>query len=137
MSGRSLVFDSWAIIAWLRNEPAASRVQELLEKAERGEVSIFMSLINAGEVFYITAKKHSFAKAQEVIQALLSSPINFLLPTEEEIWRAAEIKARYPLSYADAFAVALSLLKEATLVTGDPEIKHLEDKESLSLVWLR
>ncbi|MBA2848670.1 type II toxin-antitoxin system VapC family toxin [Thermosulfuriphilus ammonigenes] len=137
MSGRSLVFDSWAVIAWLCDEPAASRVQELLERAERGEISIFMSLINAGEVFYITAKKHSLAKAQKVIQTLLGSPINFLLPTEEEIWRAAEIKARYPLSYADAFAVALSLLREAALVTGDPEIKHLEGKESLSLVWLR
>ena len=132
-----MVFDSWAVIAWLCNEPAATTVQDLLEKAEKGEVSILMSLINAGEVFYITAKKHDLDKANEVIQTLLGGPITFLLPTEEEIWKAAEIKARYPLSYADAFAVALSLLREAALVTGDPEIKHLESTEPLSLVWLR
>ncbi|WP_456370451.1 PIN domain-containing protein [Thermodesulfatator atlanticus] len=137
MNEKNLVFDSWAVIAWLCNEPAASKVQELLEKAERGEVSIFMSLINAGEVFYITAKKHSLAKARKIMKALLGSPINFLVPTKDEIWKAAEVKACYPLSYADAFAVALSLFRRASLVTGDPEIKHLAGKEPLNLLWLR
>jgi predicted nucleic acid-binding protein len=35
---------------------------------------------------------------------------------------AARIKARHPLAYADAFAVATAAAHNAVLLTGDPEI---------------
>jgi hypothetical protein len=38
------------------------------------------------------------------------------------------------LAYADAFAAALAMAEEATLVTGDPEFKPLE--KSLSIQWI-
>ncbi len=46
---------------------------------------------------------------------------------------AAHIKAEHQLAYADAFAAALAVSNGATLVTGDPEFKVLED--SLSIHW--
>ena len=48
--------------------------------------------------------------------------------------RAAEIKVRHPLAYADAFAAALTMQAEAALVTGDPEFRKLE--EDLLVEWL-
>ena len=42
------------------------------------------------------------------------------------IYRAAELKARYPISYADAFALAMALEHSAVLVTGDPEFRQVE-----------
>jgi hypothetical protein len=48
-----IVLDAWAILAYLqREEPAASRVREILKKAEARQVDLFVSLINVGEVFY-------------------------------------------------------------------------------------
>ena len=38
---------------------------------------------------------------------------------------AARVKARHPLSYADAFAVATGRLEKAPVLTGDPEILSL------------
>jgi predicted nucleic acid-binding protein len=110
MKKESLVFDAWAIVAWLNEEPPAPKVRHLLEEAEKGNVEVYMSLVNAGEVFYITAKKEGLLRAKEIIRELLDSPITFVLPSEEQIWKAAEVKARFPLSYADAFAVALGIV---------------------------
>ena len=38
---------------------------------------------------------------------------------------AAKLKAKYKMSYADAFAAALTIAKKGTLITGDKEFKHL------------
>jgi ribonuclease VapC len=40
--------------------------------------------------------------------------------------RAAYIKAQYPISYADAFAAALTEQEKATLITWDPDFKRIE-----------
>ena len=48
----------------------------------------------------------------------------------------AHIKAHYPVSYADAFAVALAQEMDGPVVTGDPEFKRVEDEGLISVVWL-
>ena len=47
---------------------------------------------------------------------------------------AAHIKAHHPIAYADAFAVALAQRENATLITGDPELKHVENL--VAIQWL-
>ncbi|MFZ6006443.1 MAG: PIN domain-containing protein [Nitrospirota bacterium] len=37
---------------------------------------------------------------------------------------AAKLKAQHPVAYADCFAAALGIIKNATVVTGDPEFKR-------------
>jgi uncharacterized protein len=54
--------------------------------------------------------------------------------TEERNLAAAWLKAKYPISYADAFAASLAQEVGASLVTGDPEFKTI--KQNHSLVWL-
>ena len=49
--------------------------------------------------------------------------------------RAAELKSRHAIAYADAFAVATAVEFDATLVTGDPEIEPLEGTQ-LEVEWL-
>lgn len=49
---------------------------------------------------------------------------------------AAHVKAEHPLAHADAFAAALTSHTEATLVTGDPEFRLLEDNLMHSLATL-
>jgi predicted nucleic acid-binding protein len=48
---------------------------------------------------------------------------------------AADFKARFPMSLADAFAAALAKEKKAELVTGDPEFKAVE--KEIKVAWLK
>ena len=49
-----------------------------------------------------------------------SSPVR--ISGNELVGRLTAIKARYPIAYADAFAVATAIGRDAVLLTGDPEI---------------
>jgi predicted nucleic acid-binding protein len=48
---------------------------------------------------------------------------------------AADVKARFKLSLADAFAAALAKEKKAELVTGDPEFPPLH--QEIKIHWLK
>ena len=50
------------------------------------------------------------------------------------VFAAAHLKARYPISYADAFAAALAKQNQARLMTGDPEFKAVEPE--VAIHWL-
>ena len=62
----SKIFDAWALLSWLLDQqPAAAKVEALLQKADEGELEIIMSWINAGEVYYMAARKVDAAKAED------------------------------------------------------------------------
>jgi predicted nucleic acid-binding protein len=108
--------DSWAILRWLEGEePAAGRVEQSLETRP------IMSWINLGEVFYIIHRSTGVAQARAVARDLRHL-LHMDLPSESRVLEAAAIKARYPLAYADAFAIATAVAHGASLLTGDPEI---------------
>ena len=130
------VLDSWAMIGWLQGEePARAKVRELLEQASRGETKVSISLLNVGEVFYLIAKRHGAAPAERFLADLAMMPIQALLPDRRLILGAARLKSRYPISYADAFAVETAREQNAILVTGDPELCQLSKQEPIELLW--
>ena len=47
---------------------------------------------------------------------------------------AAHIKASHPLSYADAFVVAVAINQKAIVLTGDPEFESVETL--VNVEWL-
>ena len=132
----SKVVDAWALLAWIRNEqPAADHVRDCLQQAEDGSSQLSMSWINAGEVYYMLARKHDPKAAEDFLTRLPSLPIRLVLPEEEEdIIAAAKLKSSYKLSYADAFAVALAMKESAAVITGDPEIRDLANV--LTVDWI-
>lgn len=108
--------DSWAVLRWLEGEePAASRVEAALPARP------VMSWINLGEVSYIVERKAGAKAASQVVRDL-HRRLTLDLPSQARVLQAARIKARYPVAYADAFAVATAIAHHATLLTGDPEI---------------
>lgn len=120
------VFDSWALLAWLLDQPGAARIETMLAAAEQGgEVQLAMSWVNAGEVYYMASRKLNGAKAEEFLQRLPSLPIRLVLPGEKDIIAAAKLKSTRRISYADGFAVALAQREDAALVTGDPELRAM------------
>ena len=130
----SIVFDSWALLAWIRGEPAAQRVDQILHQAETGKTQLSMSWINAGEVYYMLVRKHGPQVAGEFLTRLPSLPIRLVLPVEASVISAAKLKSTRRMSYADAFAAALAIQEKAVLVTGDPEFGNLGDL--LAVEWI-
>ena|SRR2546429_4247302 len=122
----SKVVDAWALLAWVRDEqPAAGHVRDCLQQAEEGSLQLFMSWINAGEVYYMLARKHDAKTAEEFLTRLPSLPFRLVLPEEQDIIAAAKLKSAHRLSYADAFAAALAVKETAALITGNPELRAL------------
>ena len=111
------VLDSWAVLRFLEDShPAATAVDDLLEHSRP-----LMSWINLGEVHYVLRRAAGEDAAVETIRDLRAR-IDVRLPDESQVLTAARIKADNPMSYADAFAVALALDSDAEVWTGDPEI---------------
>jgi predicted nucleic acid-binding protein len=128
------VIDSFALLAHFEGETGGAVVRDLLEQAANKQVQLAMSLINAGEVYYITSREQGDERAQEVLEDLRILPVQFYEATERRILDAAQIKAHHSISYADSFAVALAQELHAKLVTGDPEFHALE--LVIEIMWL-
>jgi predicted nucleic acid-binding protein len=120
----SKVVDAWAMIAWLLDQTAAPAVESLIQQADAGELHLLMSWMNVGEVYYIIFKRHGRERAEEFLNRLPSLPIRLVLPDEDGILAAAAVKAAHPVSFSDAFAIALAQAEKASVITGDDEIRQ-------------
>jgi predicted nucleic acid-binding protein len=81
-----------------------------------------MSRINHGEVIYSIRKHFPPSRAASALTALAEIPIRLRSVDDALFDEAVNLKALYPISCADAFAVALAVRENAPLVTGDPEL---------------
>ncbi|MFQ5652334.1 MAG: PIN domain-containing protein [bacterium] len=102
------VLDTSAIIAFLENEAGAETVQEILEKAESGEVDIYVSFISFMEIYYVTIQKKNKQAASERLTGLSKLPVNRVESNALLGKTAGEMKARHRLSLADAWIAALA-----------------------------
>jgi len=131
---KAIVLDSWAVMAYLEDEPAAEKIAESLADAQDEGVAILMSVVNAGEVWYIVARRTSVAEADRTLQLLRDIGIRFIEADWTLTMIAASYKVEGKISYADCYAAALTKQNGAVLMTGDPEFKQLESQ--ISILWL-
>ena len=128
------LLDSFAALAWLQDEAGAETVEGLLLAARREHLSLLMTVINLGEVYYRVARQHGHPFAAGVIRQFKALPIE-LCPCDEDLaLRAAKIKADFPMAFADAVATAAAQREEATVITGDPEFRKVE--HLVTIHWL-
>lgn len=131
---KSLVLDSWAILAYLGDEKSAQEVADLITSAHENRTPMVMSVVNAGEVWYILSREISEPKADSALADLAALGIE-LIDVDWAITRtAATFKARCKMSYADCFAAALAKVRKSDLVTGDKEFKQVEGE--VNIHWL-
>ena len=136
MSDRGSVYilDSFALLAYLGGEAGEERVKEVLHEASHGRDRTLMSLINLGEVAYITERERGLAKAQEVLAVIEELPIEILPVDQQTVLAAAHIKAGYPVAYADAFVIAAAQSHNGVVLTGDPEFEIV--KGIVRIEWI-
>ena len=134
MPKKSIVLDSWAMMAFFENEPAAEQVEKIIVEAHQNGVPLMMSVVNVGELWYNTVRGHSQVEADRVIQELGNLGIEMVEADWEITRQAAILKTKGKLAYADCFAAALAKLRKAEVVTGDPEFKQSEGE--VKVLWV-
>lgn len=131
---KSSVLDSYALLAFLFQEPGHEKVVALFEKAAESDKSLLIAAPNWAEVRYMVERKAGLAQWREARARLLGLPIE-IVPADQELAElAGEIKATQKMSLADCFAAALAKHRKVDIYTGDPEFRSVESE--LRIVWL-
>lgn len=128
------VLDSYAVLAYLQEETGHEKVLAMLEEARQGQNELLMNVINLGEVLYIVEREKGLSKAQETLARIDELPIEVMDVDRTLALTAAHLKAQHSLACADCFAAGLAQLKEAVLLSGDPELKQVESL--ITIEWL-
>jgi len=119
---RRYVLDANALIGFFEDrEVIAGRIEHLVDEALRLDLPLLMSAVNWGEVFYTEWRYRGEAKAREAEASLLDMPVAVIAVDLDRATRAAALKQKHGLGYADAFAAELAMERGAWLVTADPE----------------
>jgi predicted nucleic acid-binding protein len=121
---KTYVLDANALLDLLTNAPGAERVEQLL-KGARPAAPLLVSMVNWGEVFYITWQRHGEESARQTLADLLQLPIRIVPVEVSQVLKAGELKAVHKIPYVDCFAAALAALNQATLVTSDRDFEKL------------
>jgi ribonuclease VapC len=126
--------DSYSLLAYVEGEAGADQMIEILRVARDSGRSLFLSVVNWGEVYYITMREAGHERADEVAHLISTLPIQ-IVPADLDLTRqAAELKSKHRMSYADCFAAALAKSRKAELVTGDRDFRQVEGE--VKILWL-
>jgi ribonuclease VapC len=121
-----LLFDSHALLKLFQRETGHEKIVRLLEQARRSGATKYLNAINLGEIVYSTKRAFGDQKKIEVLAHIDRLGFRILPIPNDLIFRAAEYKASFSMSFADCFALASAVEHGAILVTGDPEFHAVE-----------
>jgi len=129
-----LLFDSHALLKLFQKEGGHEKVARILSKAIRGGTPVYLNAINLGEIVYSTKRAFGDQKKIEVLAHLERLGFRILPVPNDLVFRAAEYKASFSMSFADCFALASAVEHGAVLVTGDPEFRAVE--HLVTIAWV-
>lgn len=122
---KKIVFDSQPLLSYFLQEENTEKVENLISQVEKGTHEGYINIVNLIELRYVLVK----AGKDLAEESLTGSDIRIVpLIVGDYVWKiAAELKASYAISLADACAAATAISLDCPLVVGaDPEIKSLE-----------
>lgn len=131
------MLDTSAILAYLRGEPGAGAVQDLLSDDDEPCV---IHAVNMCEVYYSAVRRSDTAGAAEVIQDLAGTGLVVREDLDTEFWKdVGDIKAHMPsLPLADCFVVALAIRLDAHAVTADhADFDPIQEQDICRVTFIR
>src|SRR2546428_9917508 len=99
---------------------------DIFRAARDSRKACLLSVVNWGEVYYITVREAGQQRADEVAHLISTLPIHIVTADLDLAKQAAMLKASKKMSYADCFAAALAKHRRVELVTGDKEFKQVD-----------
>ncbi len=119
------LLDTSALLTLRDNEAGADQVADLLYQAQNGQADCLGCFMTLMELLYRVWKDEGETAdrlAYEQVQAL---PITWIHEEKLMLEKAAELKANYAISPADAWIAAAAILNSAELIHKDPEFVSL------------
>ena len=128
------LLDSFALLRFIQKEPGNEPVKAVLEDVQRGKACAMLNVINMGEVICTVQRRFGLHYKLDVVMNIGRLGILILPAPNDLVFRAAELKAQFAMSYADAFVVASAMEHNATVVTGNPEFRQV--KALVKILWI-
>ena len=121
MEKSKYVLDTSALFCLKDNEEGSNTVEEILEKAGRKQCDVLISFITLMEYYYICLMRYGDDIARQAYLQVSLLPIKAIESNEALRITAAQLKANYPISLADAWIAATAVNYAAVLIHKDPE----------------
>ena len=118
----TVLIDSWAWIEYWKGGEAAAKAAVYIDGTEKAVTSS----VNLAEVYYWVLKQYGEETAEAKSRSMLKR--SYIVVADIAIaTSAAKLKAEHKLGLADSFVLATARSADATLVTGDPDLKRFKD----------
>jgi len=133
------VLDACALIAFLRNEIGGENVKNLLARADREEVIVFMHNASLAEVYYDFIKVSDKITADDTLLMISRLPLVFIDAVDMNfIKEIAFFKSNFKVSFADCFVLVLAKFQDASIITSDHhEFDVIEKSGDAKFEWIR
>lgn len=119
------VLDTSALLTYIEDEEGSEYIENLLIRAEKEDVDIYIAFISLTEVFYVTFRENDETEASRRIKLIRSLAVSVQESDENLNIMAAKLKAKNTISLADAYIAALCQAHNAILVHKDPEFEKI------------
>ncbi|MDR1786943.1 MAG: type II toxin-antitoxin system VapC family toxin [Treponema sp.] len=136
---QNYLLDACAVLAHIKLEDGWRIVDNLFDRAERGEIRLFMSVVNQVEVFYDRIRNNGIDRTGEIFELFDDLPVTIIDRIDRaEVREAARLKATGGMSLADTFLVAAALHTGAAIVTSDwSELEPVAAQGVIPFLWVR
>jgi ribonuclease VapC len=132
----SVLLDAFALIALLRDEPAADEVETILR---RGDVA--MSAVNLAEALDVLQRVDGVERARldSLTSPLIHESVTLLVVDERTARDGGDLRARRyhrtraPLSLADCLLLAAARNASSAIATADPPLAAAARGESIEV----
>jgi len=131
---KNYALDASAVVDYVQSGPGSGKIEQLLADAIRQQLRLYMSVLNVGEVFYLTWQRTGEERARQAVANLSRLPMQIIPVDLPQTLRAGQLKALHNIPYVDCIAAALAMEQNATLVTTDHHFEKLG--RNFPILWL-
>ena len=133
------VLDACALIDLINKEDGAEIIEDVLKRAQAGNVSIIMNKLNFLEVYYDLYRSYGEEVADKLIRNINKPPIVIHSELSDTVFKeAGRLKASYKISIADSIALGEAIVSGGQLLTSDHhEFDVIEKSENIKFYWIR
>jgi len=118
----TVLIDSWAWIEYWKGGVLAKEAARYID----GDEESVVSTINIAEIYFWVARYYGEGKAREKLETV-EKRCHVIAVEEETAVAAAKIRIQHRLALADSLIVATARSAGGKVVSGDPDMKRLED----------
>jgi predicted nucleic acid-binding protein len=125
------LLDTSALLTLRDNEAGADQVADLLYQAQNGQADCLGCFMTLMELLYRVWKDEGETAGRLAYEQAQALPITWIHEDRLLLEKAAELKASYAISLADAWIAAAAILNSAELVHKDPEFLGLPCQQAV------